>query len=162
MNTVLVGLDGSRAARVAFHEAVREAAWRNATVTVFHSVFVPMVLGKSLNLESKERLEEYGHYVIDSELEALAETFDDGVLPVEVGRVVWPGHVGEGLIEVAHDPKRGVELVVLGTRGLGGFGSLLLGSVTTYAVNHLRVPLLVVPVDSAKFAMNDDEEASVL
>jgi nucleotide-binding universal stress UspA family protein len=160
MSTVLVGLDGSRAARVAFHAAVQEAQWRNISLTVYHSVFVPMVLGKRFTTETHEQIDEYGHYVLDRELAALTDTFD-GKLPVEVQRVVWPGHVGEGLIEVAHDEDRGVELVVLGTRGLGGFSSLLLGSVTTYAVNHLHVPLLIVPVDAADL-VDPDEELSVL
>ena len=158
MTTVLVGLDGSRAARVAFTAAVKEAEWRDASITVFHSVFVPMVLGKSLNLASTERLEEYGHYVLDTELNALTNAFG-GTIPVEVDRVVRAGHVGDGLIEIAHDPDRGVELVVLGTRGLGGFGSLLLGSVTTYAIGHLRVPMLVIPVDLADIPA---DEISVL
>jgi nucleotide-binding universal stress UspA family protein len=147
VTTVLVGLDGSQAARTAFLAAIREAEWRGASVTAYHSVFVPMVLGKSLNLQSGDQLEDYGHYVLDRELEAISGQFE-AEIPVAVHRVVWLGHVGEGLIEVAHDPSHEVELVVLGTRGLGGFGSLLLGSVTTYAVNHLRVPLLVVPVSA--------------
>lgn len=156
MTTVLVGLDGSRAARVAFQAAVREAVWRDSSVTVYHSVFVPMVMGKSLNLQSQDRLEEYGHYVLDGELEALEELYEDG-MPADIHRVIWPGHVGEGLIETAHDIERGVELVVLGTRGLGGFGSLLLGSVTSYAVHHLKVPLLVVPFDEEEPVAPEDE-----
>jgi nucleotide-binding universal stress UspA family protein len=147
MTTVLAGLDGSQAARTAFLAAVQEAEWRDASVTAYHSVFVPMVLGKSLSLEPGDQLDDYGNFVLDRELEVISGAFDTEI-PVAVERVVWPGHVGEGLIEVAHDASRGVELVVLGTRGLGGFSSLLLGSVTTYAVNHLQVPLLVVPLSA--------------
>lgn len=144
MTTVLVGLDGSRAARLAFHAAVEQAQWRDATVTAFYSVFVPALLGKSL--VPKGELTAYGDHVLDIELGALAEDFG-GTIPIEVGRRVHMGHVGEGLLEAANDEDLGVELVVLGARGLGGFSSLLLGSVTTYAVHHLTVPLLIVPAD---------------
>ena len=64
--------------------------------------------------------------------------------PVEAKVVL--GHTGVKLIEVAEDGEDGpAELVVLGSRGLGGFKGLLLGSVTTYAVHHLTCRLLVVP-----------------
>jgi len=145
MSTVLVGLDGSMASRIAFREAVREAEWRDATLCVFHVVFVPMVLGKSLNLTTTEELESYGHYIVDSELSLLADEYD-GEFPVTIERCVRAGHMGEELLRASNDPDRAVELVVLGARGLGGFSSLMLGSLTTYAVHHLVRPLLVVPV----------------
>lgn len=144
MSTVLVGLDGSMASRVAFHEAVRQATWRDATLCVFHVVFVPMVLGKSLNLSTTEELENYGHFVVDGELEVLVEEYD-GEFPVTIDRCVRAGHLGEELLLAAEDEDRDVELVVLGARGLGGFTSLMLGSLTTYAVHHLVRPLLVIP-----------------
>lgn len=148
MSTVLVGLDGSLASRGAFHEAVRQAAWRDATLCVFHVVFVPMVLGKSLNLTTTEELENYGHYIVDNELELLIEEYD-GEFPVPIERCVRAGHLGEELLSVAADPEVDVSLVVLGARGLGGFSSLMLGSLTSYAVHHLIKPLLVIPLPEA-------------
>jgi nucleotide-binding universal stress UspA family protein len=37
------------------------------------------------------------------------------------------------------------DLVVLGTRGLGGFRGLLLGSVTHQVAHHVGCPIVVVP-----------------
>lgn len=107
-----------------------------------------MVLGKSLNLTTTEELENYGHYIVDNELELLIEEYD-GEFPVTIGRCVRAGHLGEELLSVASDPEIDVELVVLGARGLGGFSSLMLGSLTSYAVHHLIKPLLVIPLSEA-------------
>ncbi len=144
MSTVLVGLDGSMASRFAFHEAVRQAQWRDSTLCIFHVVFVPSVVGRSLDLSTTEELENYGHYIVDGELELLIDEYDRE-FPVTIERCVRAGHLGEELLLAAEDSERDVELVVLGARGLGGFTSLMLGSLTTYAVHHLVRPLLVIP-----------------
>lgn len=132
------------ASRIAFREAVRQAQWRDATLCIFHVVFVPTVLGRSLNLTTTEELENYGHFIVDSELQLLVDEHG-GEFPVTIERCVRAGHLGEELLLAAEDPDRDVELVVLGARGLGGFSSLMLGSLTTYAVHHLVRPLLVIP-----------------
>ncbi len=139
------------ASRIAFREAVRQAEWRDATLCIFHVVFVPTVLGRSLNLTTTKELEDYGHFIVDSELQLLVDEHG-GDFPVTIERCVRAGHLGEELLLASEDPDRDVELVVLGARGLGGFSSLVLGSVTTYAVHHLVRPLLIIPyleVDSA-------------
>ena len=48
---------------------------------------------------------------------------------------VIEGHAGERLIALSKES----DLLVVGSRGHGGFMGLLLGSVTTYVVNHCRV-----------------------
>ena len=146
-NSILVGLDGSSGSRRAFHAAIDEAQWRGTDVCVFHVVFVPMVLGKRLDSRTGDELESYGHYIVDQELEVLAESYADG-FPVNITRHVRAGHLGEELLAAVSDPDLGVELVVLGARGLGGFRSLVLGSVTNYAVHNLTCPLLIIPPDA--------------
>ena len=146
--SVLVGLDGSAGSRRAFHAAVEQAVWQEANVCVFHVVFVPMVLGQRLDSRTTEELEAYGNYIVDQELAVLAESYDEG-FPVDVVRHVRAGHLGEELVAATEDAELDVRLVVLGARGLGGFRSLVLGSVTTYAVHNVSTPLLIIPQDDA-------------
>jgi nucleotide-binding universal stress UspA family protein len=50
-----------------------------------------------------------------------------------------------GAARAVLDTAPGADLVVLGTRGLGGFRGLLLGSVTHQVAHHVGCPIVVVP-----------------
>jgi nucleotide-binding universal stress UspA family protein len=64
-----------------------------------------------------------------------------GVLEgVDVVTEALEGHAGEQLIRLSDH----ADLLVVGARGHGGFLGLLMGSVTTYVVNHARCPVVVV------------------
>lgn len=149
MAQVVVGVDGSQAARTAFHEAVREARWREADVLAVHVVVVPVVAGRDISRGDIERLQQYGQTVIDHEMGVFVQEYPDG-LPVAVETRVEVGHPGVEIMRAAgveDDDTPNAELVVLGSRGLGGFKGLLLGSVSTYASHHLGARLLIVPPD---------------
>ena len=59
----------------------------------------------------------------------------------EVEAVLVRGAAAEALIRSTHPP----DLLVVGSRGLGGFKGLLLGSVSTHCVQHASCPVVVVP-----------------
>jgi len=143
---VLVGLDGSATSRAAFREAVIEARWRGAELLAVHVVGRPISLGDGFGSRvDLGLLQRAGERALSAALTGLEAEYGDG-FPVPVSGVVRLGHVGAEIIAAAADAGGGsAELVVLGSRGLGGFPGLLLGSVTSYAVHHLPCRLLIVP-----------------
>ncbi|MGI9608314.1 MAG: universal stress protein [Acidimicrobiales bacterium] len=153
MARILVGLDGSETARAAFREAVREAVWRECAVHAIHVVHYPVVTGHEFGHVDYEAFQTAGKATLTDELAALEKEYEGGAFPVEVDSAVLMGHTGVEMLRLA---ERGigatadadgepVDLVVVGSRGLGGFRGLLLGSVTTYLTHHLAGPLLIVP-----------------
>jgi nucleotide-binding universal stress UspA family protein len=60
---------------------------------------------------------------------------------VEVTSLVREGHPAEVLVEEAKD----ADLLVVGSRGLGGFRGLLLGSVGRQVAHHAPCPVVIVP-----------------
>jgi len=151
MDVVVVGVDGSGNARSALRTAIAEADWRNASVLAVHVVHYPLTIGMGdaavVDLGAMERA---GRAALDQELNTVEEEYPAG-FPVEVRSVVRLGHVGSQLLCVDHyEEDANVVLTVAGSRGLGGFRGLLVGSTTTYLVHHLKTPLLVVPASEAE------------
>ena len=58
---------------------------------------------------------------------------------------VLHGSAGRRLLEAS----AGADMLVVGSRGGGGFRGLLFGSTADQVVRHARVPVLVVPVDGS-------------
>lgn len=148
MAYIVVGIDGSATSQKAFHEAVRQAGWRDASVLALHVVHFPYFVGYESAVVDLGTLQTGGKDFLARELDTLAESYG-GEFPVRVESKLAVGHCGLELVAAA-EPKDGgepAELVVLGSRGYGGFRGLVLGSVSTYAVHHLTTPLLVIPPD---------------
>ncbi len=148
MGFIVVGLDGSLPSRAAFAEAVREAEWRGASIVAVHAVPLPAVMGTEFGaIIELDALRDAGEEFVASEMAELEARYDGG-FPVPVEASSSLGHSGAEIIKAAAGgPDGPATMVVLGSRGLGGFKGLLLGSVTTYAVHHLTCPLLIVPAE---------------
>jgi len=73
-------------------------------------------------------------------LAAAAARFPDARLPIE--RLVTEGDPAQEIVRRAGE--RDVDLVVLGARGLGTLGRLLLGSVSETVLHHAGRPVLIV------------------
>lgn len=151
MGVVVVGMDLSETSTLAFREAIREAVWREASVLVLYVLQMPAYAAVEFGAMEIDlgEIRSAGTTALEEHLAEIESTYDGG-FPVPVDSEVEIGHTGSRILQTATDHD--AELVVLGSRGLGGFRGLMVGSVTTYAVHHLRRPLLVVPAV-------DDEEA---
>lgn len=137
---IVVGVDGSEGSRVALRWALDEAERRHAVVEAVMTWHVPVVVASPY----------VGAFIEPAELEAGAKEELDEVVAAEVAdrapspivrQVVAAGAPAATLLERA----RGADLLVVGTRGRGGFAGLLLGSVSQQCVHHAPCPVVVVP-----------------
>lgn len=150
MGFIIVGLDNSQASRLAFHEAIRQAGWRDAKVVALHTIALPTMTEYGTANFIQEALEA-NRTAAKAELDQLESGYDGG-FPVDVELRTPTGHAGIEIIRASEGSDSGeadeqgpAELVIIGSRGLGGFKGLLLGSVSTYAVHHVKCPLLIIP-----------------
>lgn len=138
---IVVGVDGSDFADAALAWALEEAALRRATVRVVHAwQYLPMVAEPMAALPSTpfEELASAAATVADETMARVTGGIEPTV-PVEV-RVV-EGPAGTALLDAAAD----AELIVVGSRGRGGFAGLLLGSVSQQVTHHAHCPVVVLP-----------------
>jgi nucleotide-binding universal stress UspA family protein len=138
MSTIVVGIDGSPGGQDALDFALQEARLRGAEVRVVAAWDVPgAVYAGSYGLGDPElsgRLEQAAR----DDLERALERVDaEGV---EIRTVIREGNPARVLVEEAGD----ADLLVVGSRGLGGFRSLLLGSVSQQCAHHAPCPLVIV------------------
>lgn len=153
MGYVVVGLDHSKASHQAFRTAIQEAEWRGASVLAIYAVPIPVITEYNYARYLDDSLR-VGQEILEEDLNKLEREYDGG-FPVDVKHKIVTGHVGARVVEAASgaDGDKPAELLVLGSRGLGGVKGLLLGSVSTYASHHLTCPLLIVPM------LDDDDTA---
>ncbi|WP_422733641.1 universal stress protein [Micromonospora sp. WMMD558] len=135
---VVVGVDGSPSSLVAAEHAARAALLRSCPLHLVHGYLHPLGYGIPLNpyeLGVPAPNEEAGK-MLEQTAADLAGRWPG--LEVAVRQVA--GGPGATLVE----ESRRAELVVVGSRGHGGFAGLLLGSVGTQVAAHAHCPVLVV------------------
>jgi nucleotide-binding universal stress UspA family protein len=134
---VVVGVDGSPASSKALAFAAEEAAMRQATLKVVEAWSIP-ALAEWVYLPPDTYDDIPGE--VASSLDAqVAEVL--GASPsIEIEKVVEEGPSAQVLIEAA----KGAELLVVGSRGRGGFAGLLLGSVSSHLAHHAPCPVAIV------------------
>jgi nucleotide-binding universal stress UspA family protein len=142
MRGIIVGIDGSDHAYHALEWAVREAAIRQAPLTVL-TAYQPAASywGKPVLEPAEEDLAEQAREMAHKETDtALAKAVDAAPPPSVTVRAVT-GQPAEALLQAA----QGADLLVVGARGTGGFKRLRLGSVSTQITHHARCPVVIVP-----------------
>jgi nucleotide-binding universal stress UspA family protein len=137
--TIVVGVDGSPGSRKALAWAAAEAADHRADLVVLN-VWEHTLLPPAGSVSVSER------YVPDPSqrtAEDLVETIKE-VLgeepPVLVQAHVKQGNTAKVLIEESAN----ADLLVVGTRGHGGFAGLVLGSVSQHVAAYAQCPVTVV------------------
>jgi nucleotide-binding universal stress UspA family protein len=165
MDGIVVGVDDSAGARRALVWAVEEAKQHGAELRVVYvhkpdewtaPLFFPsqhalpgLPTGSVGEPSSTELAEvDRAQEVLREAARGRSERFIDEIIAsvdtagIELRPfVVQDRHPAEALVDASSD----ADLLVLGSRGRGGFGGLIIGSVTHAAVLHAKCPVVVVP-----------------
>lgn len=140
MQKIVVGVDNSPGARRALEWALDEAALRDATVVAVHAWQLPYVLSTPLGVVSVP-VDEDATAEAEAELAAVIDEVAAAHPGTPVERQVVLGSPAAALIEEGAD----AQLIVVGSRGRGGFAGLLLGSVSHQLAHHAPCPVVIVP-----------------
>ena len=139
---VVVGYDGSQGAEAALDAALEEARRRDATLRVVGAWHMPAPLvGTSAAPSAAAHLGEEIRLALTEAVDAAVAALRDRRAGVEIESVVVEGQP----VSVLTGEAAGADLLVVGSRGLGGFRELLLGSVSHQCAQHAACPVLIVP-----------------
>ncbi len=140
MSIIVVGVDDSPHARRALEWALQEARAREATVIAVHAWRAPVVAHTPVAAAMAAETAVL-EVTAPSPVDRVLDTVDaDGVDLERRTRVGDPANV---LIETAREEH--ADLLVVGSRGHGGFLGLLLGSISATLAHHTPCPLVIVP-----------------
>jgi nucleotide-binding universal stress UspA family protein len=138
VKTIVVGVDGSKHAEAALEFAAEEASLREARLLVVYAWEIPMAFGPNAvyPAELLQGLPDEAESIVQG---AVARVRDLQAQVACEGRAI-EGHPAAVLLEEAEH----ADMLVVGSRGRGGFTSLLLGSVTQQVIHHALCPVVVV------------------
>ena len=142
---IVVGVDGSESARAALAWAIGQAELTGATVEAVIAWHYPVIAGGApfapIGVLMDVDYEGGAAAVLNT---AVSRTADPAG-PVKVSSTVREGNPAKILLEAAD----GADLLVVGSRGHGGFAEALLGSVSQHCVQHAPCPVVIIRGPSA-------------
>ena len=143
INGIVVGVDGSEQGEGALRWAAEEAARRGVPLNIATAYTIPVFAASSMDA---------GYATLDDEAiregaeEVAREARESVDLPgLEVRTLVESGDAAGVLLDFSAQ----ADLVVVGSRGRGGFVGRLLGSVSSALPAHAKCPTVVVPLPPA-------------
>lgn len=139
---LVVGVDGSENSAAALEWAVTEAAIRGDVLKLIYCLHLPITTAAFADAVAAPQLDVMREYA-DGVLAAVAETARGMEPELEVQTQLVMGPPSAGLLDASKDAS----LLVVGARGLGAFGSMFLGSVSTRVAARAECPTVVVPSD---------------
>ena len=144
MSGIIVGVDGSGHSQRALEWAMHEAAFRQVPLTVLtvNEAVRGYYSSMAVYADDPVRTE-------DARKLAQAETDEvldrlDGPRPASVTVKAVHGFPVEELINAGKD----ADMIVVGSRGAGGFTRLMMGSVADQVAQHAHCPVLIVPPEN--------------
>ena len=146
MPGIVVGVDGSGHSQRALEWAMKEAAMRHAPLTILtvHPAIVGYY-GGVLTAPRDLELTEQSQVAVQAEADKVLAALD-GPHPESVTVKAVHGFPVEELVNAS----KHADVVVLGSRGVGGFTRMLLGSTAGQVVQHAYCPVLIVPPEDRR------------
>ena len=141
MQRIVVGIDGSQGARRALEWAVAEAKLRDAHLIVVHAWLEPAAVAVGSVITAGGVEPELFEETAERTVADVVGAVDTTGLPQGIETHVVAGAPARALIDAAKD----ADLVVVGSRGHGGFTGLLLGSVSQQVAHHATCPVVIIP-----------------
>ncbi len=141
MQRIVVGIDGSQGARRALEWAVAEAKLRDAHLVVVHAWLEPAAVAVGSVVTAGGVEPEIFEDAAERTVADVLDAIDTTGLPQGIESHVVSGAPARALLDMAED----ADLVVVGSRGRGGFTGLLLGSVSQQVAHHATCPVVIIP-----------------
>ena len=139
---ILVAVDGSKSATKAAHVAAYMARIVNGDVTVLHVLELPDLAFSSSSVRLVDKMVRYAGEAAERIVSDAASLAQKEGIPVAQKVIENARSPASGITTQAKED--GVDLVVVGMRGQGGFSTLLLGSVASSVLTHAHCSVLVV------------------
>ena len=140
---IVVGVDDSEGSKNALRWAARQAEFTGATLEVVTGWDYPAFFGFAPAIPDDI---DFSHAAELAQNQALDDVFGAD-RPARLETRVVSRHPALALVEAS----AGADLLVVGSRGYGGFADALLGSVSTYCVHHAHCPVTVIrPADHGR------------
>ena len=134
-NMIVVGVDGSETGRRALEWALDEAALRSASLNLVHGIDLGLSVAEPYG----------GGYMLDQLQQSGQGALAEAAALATARGIPSETHLETGSAAYALiDASKGAALLVVGSRGHGGFVGLLLGSVSAACVHHAHCPVVVV------------------
>lgn len=139
MGKIVVGVDGSSGSREALRWAFAEATLRNDALEVVIVWQYPI----TASLPTFGAMSTPEDFNTDARTTLLAILAEEGITaeaPIPVSTLVAEGNPARALLDAADT----ADLLVVGSRGHGGFTGVLVGSISQQCVHHAKCPVVVV------------------
>jgi len=133
---IVVGIDGSPTSTAVAEWAAHQAELTGATLEALMTWEWPTSYGWSLPIPSGFDPGQDSETLLDEVLEPVRAAHPS----VSIQATVIEGHPAPLLVKAS----QGADLLVVGSRGHGGFAGMLLGSVSEHCVTNARCPVLVL------------------
>jgi nucleotide-binding universal stress UspA family protein len=144
MSGIIVGVDGSDHSRLALAWAMREAVQHHVPLTVMTVRPAPVrpatrIFWAVPDLPDNSHDPELARKALQEFVDKVANEIGETGPGVTVS--VSAGDPAEELVKASRD----ADMLVVGSRGSGGFARLLMGSVSSQVTHHAACPVVIIP-----------------